>query len=61
MRYVSDFIDAVRARREVVAQGIARGTAPDYAAYQRLVGQISGLDEALDILNNLLKDDEDDR
>jgi hypothetical protein len=31
-----------------------------YEAYQRLVGINAGLEEALDILNNLLKEEEND-
>jgi len=42
-------------------QGLSTGNAADYASYQRLVGHIAGLDEALEILNNLLKEDDDDR
>jgi hypothetical protein len=61
MRYISDFIGAVKARKEAVVQGLATGNAADYASYQRLVGHIAGLEEALEILNNLLKEDDDDR
>jgi hypothetical protein len=61
MRYISDFISAVKARKEAVTQGVATGNAADYASYQRLVGHIAGLEEALEILNNLLKEENDDR
>jgi hypothetical protein len=61
MRYVSDYIDALKQRQAEVTAGIAAGNAADYSAYQRLVGQLAGLNEALDILNNLLKEDDDDR
>ena len=61
MRYVSDFIGAVKARKEAVVQGLSTGNAVDYASYQRLVGHIAGLEEALEILNNLLKEEDDDR
>jgi hypothetical protein len=61
MRYVSDFIGAVKARKEAVVQGLATGNAVDYPSYQRLVGHISGLEEALEILNNLLKEEDNDR
>ena len=61
MRYTSDFIGAVKARKEAVVEGLSTGNAADYASYQRLVGHIAGLDEALEILNNLLKEDDDDR
>ena len=56
MRYVSDFIGAVKARRAEIAESLAAGTCINFEAYQRLVGQLQGLDESLDILNNLLKE-----
>ena len=32
MRYISDFIGAVKARKEAVVQGLATGNAADYAS-----------------------------
>ena len=61
MRYVSDFIGAVKARQAEIAAGLAHGNAPDYNAYQRLVGENLGLEASLEMLNHLLKEDEDDR
>jgi hypothetical protein len=61
MRYISDFIGAVKVRKEAVVQGLSTGNAADYASYQRLVGHIAGLEEALVILDNLLKEEDDDR
>jgi hypothetical protein len=59
MRYVSDFISAVKARRAEVVDSLAAGNCPSFEAYQRLVGQLQGLDESLVILNNLLKEPDD--
>jgi hypothetical protein len=56
MRYVSDFIGAVKARRAEIVESLAAGNCINFESYQRLVGQLQGLDEALDILNNLLKE-----
>ncbi len=61
MKLVSDFIGAVKARQAEIAQGLAHGNASDFNAYQRLVGENLGLDQSLEILNHLLKEDEDDR
>jgi hypothetical protein len=61
MKLLSDFIGAVKARQAEIAQGLAHGNAPDYHAYQRLVGENLGLEASLEILNYLLKEDEDDR
>lgn len=60
MKFVSDFISAVKARQAEIAAGLVHGNAPDYVAYQRLVGENHGLEASLDILNYLLKEDEDD-
>jgi hypothetical protein len=61
MKLISDFIGAVKARQAEIAQGLAHGNASDFNAYQRLVGENLGLESALEILNHLLKEDEDDR
>lgn len=61
MRYVSDFIGAVKARQAEISAGLSNGNCVNFESYQRLVGQHQGLQEALDIINNLLKEEEDDR
>jgi hypothetical protein len=61
MKLLSDFISAVEARQAEIANGLAHGNASDYYAYQRLVGENLGLEASLEILNHLLKEDEDDR
>jgi len=61
MKLVSDFIGAVKARQAEIAKGLAHGNASDFNAYQRLVGENLGLESALEILNHLLKEADDDR
>lgn len=56
MRYVSDFIGAVKTRRAEIVESLAAGNCVNFESYQRLVGHLQGLDETLDILNNLLKE-----
>ena len=60
MRYVADFIGAVKARQALLQQSMSQGNLVDWAAYQRLVGEYQGLEQALSILNNLLKEDDED-
>jgi len=60
MKLISDFIGAVKARQAEIAQGLAHGNASDFNAYQRLVGENLGLEQSLEILNHLLKEDEDE-
>lgn len=58
MRYLDDFIGAIEAERLRITQSLVNGNAVTFEAYQRLVGQHQGLTQALDILNDLLKEDE---
>ena len=60
MRHESDFIGAVKARKAEITASLAAGNCVNFESYQRLVGQLQGLEEALEILNNLLKEKEDD-
>jgi len=59
MRYVEDFIGAIEARKKTIADSLVNGNAVNFETYQRLVGQYQGLVEALVILNDLLKEEED--
>lgn len=61
MRYISDIISAVKARQAEISVALAHGNASDYAVYQRYVGEYKGLEDALEIINNLLEDEDDDR
>jgi hypothetical protein len=59
MRYVEDFIGAIKVRQAEIASSMTAGNVVNFETYQRLVGQYAGLQEALEILNNLLKDDDE--
>jgi hypothetical protein len=58
MRYISDIIDAVKARQVEIEKALANGNAANFDSYQRLVGEYAGLAAAIDIINNLLKEKE---
>ena len=58
MRYVSDLIGAIEVRKLAIAQSLVNGNAVTFEAYQRLVGQHQGLEEALVILNDLLNEED---
>jgi len=60
MRYVSDLIGAIEVRKAAIAQSLVHGNAVTFESYQRLVGQHQGLEEALVILNDLLKEEDRD-
>jgi hypothetical protein len=55
---VSDVIGRIKAAQLRLAGSLANGTPQSFDAYQRLVGQHQGLDEALNIINQLLEEDE---
>jgi uncharacterized membrane protein (UPF0136 family) len=56
-RTLGDLIGALKASQSEIALSLARGNVATWEAYQRLVGKHDGLEEALTILNNLLKED----
>lgn len=60
MKYLEDYIGAIQARQAEIRLSLADGNAANWESYQRMVGQYSGLNEALDILNNLLKEEDED-
>ena len=59
MKTLSDFIGAIKSRKAEIATSLAEGHASSFEAYQRMVGQYQGLDESLDILNNLMKEEDE--
>lgn len=59
MKTLSDFIGAIKSRKAEIASSLAEGHASNFEAYQRMVGQYQGLDESLDILNNLMKEEDE--
>lgn len=59
MRTISDLVGAIKSSQAEIASSLAHGMAPNWEAYQRLVGRHQGLQEALDVLNNLLKEDDE--
>ncbi|NDD53650.1 hypothetical protein EBZ39_07190 [bacterium] len=59
MKSLSDLISAVKARQNEIAVSLARGTAGDFAAYQRLVGEHAGLQATLNIIDNLLREEDE--
>jgi hypothetical protein len=60
MATISDLIGRIKASQAQIASSLAQGNAPNWDTYQRLVGRNEGLEEALEILNNLMKEDDED-
>ena len=57
---VSDLIARIKVEQAQVTVVLQAGTAVNFESYQRLVGHYQGLDEALNIINQLLNEDEQD-
>jgi hypothetical protein len=57
MNIIGDLIGALKSRQAEIAASLASGNASTWETYQRMVGQFQGLQESLDILNKLLKDE----
>ena len=59
MRTLSDLIGAIEARQAEIRLSLADGNAATWETYQRMVGHYAGLSESLQILNQLLKEDDE--
>lgn len=57
---IADIVSAVKVRQDEIARSLADGHATNFESYQRLVGEVQGLNRALDIINNLLEKEEND-
>ena len=60
MGYISDLVSGIKASQSEISLSLARGNASTWEAYQRMVGQYHGLEQALEILNDILKEPDDD-
>jgi hypothetical protein len=60
VRTIADLIGQIKALQAEIALSLAAGNAPTWDAYQRLVGRHEGLQDALAILDNMLKEDRDE-
>jgi hypothetical protein len=60
MGTTNDLIDGVKRRQQEIATSLVDGNCVNFETYQRLVGQYQGLQEALQILDNIMKEDDQD-
>jgi len=56
MDVVNGLIHAVKLKQQEIVDSMVNGRFVNFESYQRYVGQHQGLQEALDILNNLLEE-----
>lgn len=58
---ISEVIKRLKSADKDLTLAISSGVnVHDYATYQRLVGQKNGVQESLDIINQILSEDEED-
>ena len=57
---VSDLIGKIKERRLELALSLADGYAINIESYHRMVGTYQGLGDALDILDNILNEEDED-
>lgn len=60
MRVLEDLIASIEKRKLDIANSLAEGHASSIESYRGLVGQRQGLQMALDILNDLLEEKDED-
>ena len=57
---IRDLIGALEVRMAEIRLSLALGNAVNIESYHRMVGQYQGLQDTLDIINNMLKKEEED-
>jgi hypothetical protein len=63
LKYSEFLLRKIRERQETLTQTLATGSAQDYVQYQRVVGEISGLnftEQEIVALHNRMEDVEDE-
>lgn len=60
MNSFSDLIGAIKARQAEISVSLAAGNVATWEAYHRIVGVNQGLQEALNIIDKLLKESDED-
>ena len=60
MQFINIFIGKIDEKKQEIAEAMVNGNCVNFESYQRLVGQSIGLQEALNVLNDLLEEDKKD-
>jgi hypothetical protein len=54
---IDRIIHRIKVKQAEIKESLATGNPPDFNAYQRLVGVYMGLEQTLEIIENLLDED----
>jgi hypothetical protein len=57
VKTLGDLIGGIKSRQLEIAASLAAGNAVNWDTYVRMTGHYAGLQEALDILNSLMEED----
>lgn len=60
MELINGLINKIKLRQVEIVDSMVNGRFVNFESYQRYVGQHQGLQEALDILDNLMKEKDED-
>jgi hypothetical protein len=60
MELINGLINKIKLRQVEIVDSMVNGRFVNFESYQRYVGQHQGLQEGLDILNNLMKEKDED-
>jgi len=60
MQFINVLIGRINEKKQEIAESMVNGNCVSFESYQRLVGQNIGLQEALNVLNDLLEEDKKD-
>ncbi|NDF74300.1 MAG: hypothetical protein EB114_08985 [Betaproteobacteria bacterium] len=59
MKTVAGLIGALKVRQAEISQSLAAGNAATWEAYQRMVGEFLGLQKALDVIDDFLRNEDE--
>jgi hypothetical protein len=59
VKTLGDLIGGIKSRQLEIAASLAAGNAVNWDTYVRMTGHYAGLQEALDILNSLMEENDD--
>jgi hypothetical protein len=59
MDLINGLLHALKVKQEEIKNSMVNGNFVNFESYQRYVGIYQGLQEALDILDNLMKEEDD--
>ena len=60
MNIVNELVTRIKQKQQEISEAMLNGNCINFESYQRLVGQNLGLEETLNILNNIIEEQNKD-